>query len=191
LILVVIGAGGVGKGTVVERLVAADPTLWLSRSWTTRTRRAGEPADAYVFVDRPTFLAHAEEGGFLEWAEFPGNGQLYGTPVPEMPSDRDLVLEIDPQGAAQVKQLYPEAVVVLLLPPSREAQEERLRRRGDDDELVLRRLAVSAAEEEMGRSLADHTVVNGTLEEAVAEVARILEAHRQRLPTDDSEKPDG
>ncbi|HUQ38795.1 MAG TPA: guanylate kinase [Acidimicrobiales bacterium] len=191
MILVVIGAGGVGKGTVVQRLVAADPSLWLSRSWTTRTRRPGEPADAYVFVDRDTFTAHAEQGGFLEWAEFPGNGHLYGTPVPEMPDGRDLVLEIDPQGAAQVKALHPESVVVLLLPPSREEQEERLRRRGDSDELVARRLEVSAAEEETGRGLADHTVVNGTLDEAVAEVARILEAHRQRLPTDDSENPDG
>jgi guanylate kinase len=177
LIVVFIGPGGVGKGTLATRLVAEDPRLWLSRSWTTRARREGEAADAYTFVDRPAFVARAEAGGFLEWAEFLGD--LYGTPWPEIPEGRDLVLEIDVQGAAQVRERHPDAVVILLVAPDAATHEARLRARGDAEAGVRRRLAIAADEIEAGRALADHTVVNDDLDQAVAEVAALLEAHRQ------------
>ena len=152
--------------------MAADPRLWLSRSWTTRARRPGEAEDAYVFVDRPTFEARVAAGGFFEWAEFLGN--LYGTPVTDPGPGRDVLLEIDLQGARQVRALRPDATLVLLLPPSPEVQAERLRGRGDDEAHVARRLAEGADEEREGRGIADFVVVNDTVAQATADVASIL-----------------
>lgn len=179
MIVVLLGAGGVGKGTVARRLVEVDPSLRLSRSWTTRPQRPGEDPSAYVFVDRPAFLAHLDAGGFLEHDEFLGN--LYGTPVPE-PEDLegDLLLEINVQGAEQVVAKVPGALVILLVAPSREVQEARLRARGDDDDHVQRRLTIAAAEEERARPLAAAVVVNDDLAKAVAEVAGIIADRRRR-----------
>jgi guanylate kinase len=160
---------------VAAAVVGKVPSLWLSRSWTTRRRRAGEAADAYRFVDRSAFEAHVEEDRFLEWAEV--FGELYGTPVPDPPPGRAVLLEIDVQGAAQVRKRHPEAVVILLLPPSRAAQEERLRGRGDEDATVARRLAGAEREEREGRALAHHVVVNDDLSRAADEVAAIVECH--------------
>ena len=158
--------------------MARDGRLWLSRSWTTRARRPGEREDAYVWVDRPAFEAHAAAGGFLETNEF--LGRLYGTPRPDPPPGRDLVLEIDVNGAEQVRAAHPEAVVVLVVPPSEEVQAERLRGRGDTPEQVEARLALGREEIPRGRALADHVVVNDDLGRAVEEVAGIIAGHRAR-----------
>jgi guanylate kinase len=176
LIFVLFGPGGVGKGTVAARLVAEDPSLWLSRSWTTRPPRPGEDQDAYVFVDRKTFEAHRHAGGFFEWAEFLGN--LYGTPVPEPPDGRDVLLEIDLQGARQVRRQRPDATLILLRAPSPEVQEARMRARGDDEAHIASRILAGAEEERAGAAIADAVVVNHDVSQATAEVAGIVEVRR-------------
>ena len=178
LVFVVSGPGGVGKGTIVDALVERDPDLWLSRSWTTRQRRDGERPDAYVFATATEFEDRIEAGGFLEWTEFLGN--YYGTPVPDGDlGGRDVVLEIEVDGAQQIKHLYPEAILIFVLPPSREEQRRRLRGRGDPGDRVLARLRKAEIEEPIGRALADHIVVNDDLEQTIGEMQRIIAVERQ------------
>jgi guanylate kinase len=128
-------------------------------------------------------------GRFLEWAEFLGH--RYGTPTPQPPPGRDVLLEIDVQGARQVLARYPDALVVLLLPPSPEVQAERLRRRGDDEAEVGRRLAKGVEEERTGRSLTSHVVVNDDLDQAMAQVAGILDLHRTSAGASGADTPRG
>lgn len=172
------GPGGAGKGTLAKRLTSRDPHLWLSRSWTTRARRIGEGEDAYRFVERSEFLSHAERGGFVEWAEF--LGEFYGTPWPEPPQGSDVLLEIDLQGAKQVRARYLEATVILLLAPSLEVQRERMLDRGDSPEQVEARLVKAREEIDEGKAIADYVVVNSEISSSVEEVMAIVEATRSR-----------
>lgn len=166
-----------GKGTIAQRLLATDDLLWLSRSWTTRARREGEPPDAYVFVDRARFEAHVRDNGFLEWASFLDN--LYGTPLPAPPEGHDVLLEIEVQGARQVRDLDPDALVIFVAPPSVEEQQRRLRGRGESEEVVARRVAKAAEEADGAAALGAITVVNDDLERAVSEIHALIEARRR------------
>ena len=180
LVVIVSGPGGVGKGTIVSALVERDARLWLSRSWTTRAQREGEADDAYVFATRAEFEAHIDRDGFLEWTDFLGN--LYGTPMPAPPPGRDVVLEIELQGAKQVRERNPDALLIFVLPPSREEQQVRLTGRGDPPHKVLERLRKAEEEEPEGRELADHVVVNDDLERTIAEMASIIDRERLSRP---------
>ena len=175
-IFIVSGPGGVGKGTIVNALVQRDPQLWLSRSWTTRQQRIGESDTAYVFTDRESFERRIAADGFLEWTDFLGN--YYGTPTPDPVLGRDVVLEIEVDGARQVKTLHPEAILIFVLPPSRSEQERRLRGRGDADDKVAQRLQKALDEEPVGMAIANHVVINDDLERTVGEMMDIIGRHR-------------
>jgi guanylate kinase len=167
----------VGKGTLIKRVLDRDDRLYLSRSWTTRARRPGEPLDAYHFVDREVFESNVAAGGFLEWARVLDD--LYGTPMPEVAEDRDIVLEIDVQGARQVLAARPDALAVLVLAPSISTQIERLRARGDPEDHVQRRVELGRFEEEEGRQLAKHVIINDDLGQSVDQLLAIIDDARR------------
>ena len=176
-VFVLIGPGGVGKGSVAQILIERDSRLWLSRSWTSRAIRPSETGSEYVFVDRPTFEAAITDDRFYEWAEFHNN--LYGTPIPNPPAGTDVLLEIEVQGAGQVKSRHPQSTVILLLPPSLEELEARLRARGDTDDHVALRLGSSDFATSVGREIADYLGTNHTLDGTITKILGILKFVRQ------------
>jgi len=182
LVLIVSGPSGSGKSTLVQRLLQMPGTM-ASRSCTTRPRRATESrGKCYDFVSETEFDAMVSRGEFLEYARVFGK-HSYGTPKRWLDESRakglDLVLEIDVQGAAQVKEKLPESVAIFILPPSREELERRLRSRGQDsDDEISRRLARAQSEIEAFGKFYDYCVVNDDVERAGREVEAILTAIR-------------
>ena len=182
LVIIVSGPSGSGKSTLVQRLLQMPGTM-ASRSCTTRTRRTTEASGkCYDFVTDSEFEAMVSRGEFLEFARVFGK-HSYGTPKKWLEESRakglDLVLEIDVQGAAQVKEKLPESVAIFILPPSREELERRLRSRGQDsDEEIARRLARARAEIEAFGKYYDFCVMNEDVEQAGREVEAILTAVR-------------
>jgi guanylate kinase len=182
LVLIVSGPSGSGKSTLVQRLLQMPGTM-ASRSCTTRTRRTTEASGkCYDFVTEQEFENMVARGEFLEFARVFGK-HSYGTPKKWLAESRarglDLVLEIDVQGAAQVKEKLPESVAIFILPPSREELERRLRSRGQDsDEEIARRLARARAEIEAFGKYYDFCVMNEDVQQAGREVEAILTAVR-------------
>jgi guanylate kinase len=172
----------VGKGTVVQELLKKVDNLWLSRSWTTRSPRQHEAPDAYFFVSEDEFQTKIDRNGFIEWAKFLDH--YYGTPVPEGSGGtnldgKDILLEIDIQGAAQVKQKFADsAKMVLLVPPDSETLLQRLSGRGDNLDHIKKRVQLAAEEIEKGRLFTDEIVVNDDLQSTVAQIAGIINRWR-------------
>ena len=163
---IVAAPSGAGKTTLVQLLLENDPEIRVSVSTTTRAPRAGEvEGRAYHFVDTTTFLEQVSQGEFLEWAEV--HGHYYGTSKrwieSEVSAGRDVLLEIDWQGAQQVRKAFPEAIGIFILPPSLTALKERLAGRGTDSaETIARRLA--AARDEMRHvDEFDYAIINDAL----------------------------
>ena len=177
------GPSGVGKGAIVARLLAALPDLELSISATTRQPRAREDEGRhYHFVERRAFDEMIDAAGFLEWADI--FGERYGTPKEPidraLAEGRDVLVEIDVQGARQVKAAEPQAFMVFITPPSLQELERRLRTRGSETDQQLRRRLAKASDELAAEPEFDATVVNDDLETAAREVVEIVDRLRRR-----------
>jgi guanylate kinase len=182
LLVVISGPSGAGKSTVLERVLEETPALRFSVSHTTRAPRPGETDGVqYHFVDRAAFLSLREAGGLLEWAEV--HGQLYGTSRAECAraadEGADLLLDLDVQGARQVRRLVPDAVSVFVAAPYEDLV-ARLRQRGSDTGADLARRLWAAGRELRYFSEYDYCVVNDDLDRAVAAVTSIIRAARHR-----------
>jgi guanylate kinase len=183
-LFIVCAPSGAGKTSLVNALLEREPDIELSVSYTTREPRRGEEDGRdYHFVDRETFDAMAARGEFLESAEVHGN--LYATSqawINERTAQgRDILLEIDWQGAAQVRRLMPQAIGVFILPPSLEALRRRLTARGQDSSEVIERRLANAREEIGHLAEFDYVIINQTFEVAVVDLVSIVRAQRLRL----------
>ena len=176
-LFVISGSSGVGKGTVIKEFLKRNPEYKLSVSCTTRKPREGEVhGKNYFFLTREEFESCIERNEFLEWAEFSGN--MYGTQRPyieeKLAQGKKLILEIDTQGALNVKKIMPDAVLIFILPPSFEELEARLRgRHTETEEAIQKRLASTKLELENSKYF-DYEVINDSIENAVLKLEEIM-----------------
>ncbi len=174
---VITGPSGVGKGSLVKQLLERNKQIWLSVSATTRRPRKGEKdGDHYFFLSHEQFLELVESGGFLEWAKFAGN--CYGTPSEpinkQLKGGRAVLLEIELEGARQVRESFPEAFQVFISPPSFEELELRIRGRATDNDEAIRLRMNRAKEELKAQNEFDAVVVNDDLNVAVLELEKLM-----------------
>ena len=184
-LFIVSAPSGAGKTTLVSGLIAADPFIRKSVSYTTRKPRPGEEnGRAYHFITEERFQAMRADGEFLETAQVHGN--LYGTSRRivqiECAAGHDVVLEIDWQGAAQIRRLMPDAVAIFIVPPSIEALEKRLRGRGQDTADVIAARVAAARGEISHVDEFDYVIINEEFNRAAQELISIVRAERLRLP---------
>ncbi len=184
LLIIITAPSGAGKSSLIGATLKADPSLRCSISYTTRAPRPGEqPGREYFFVDEPVFLEMLERGEFLESAEVHGN--RYGTSQKvireALETGHDLILEIDWQGAQQVRRLMPEALGVFILPPSLEELERRMRTRAQDAEEVIRQRSAAAREEMSHVGEFDYAIINNDFNEARQDLLAIIRAARLKL----------
>src|SRR5271157_1539483 len=182
-VFIISAPSGSGKSTLVSRLLAAVPRLLFSVSYTTRAARGHEvDGQSYRFVSREDFERMIAGNEFLEWAQVFGNyyGTHRGILEEARAAGRDLVLDIDVQGARQLKSKIPEAVTVFILAPSRQILEQRLRARGEDREDVILRRLRDAADEIRNYEAYDYVLINRDLEESDATLSAIVSAERVR-----------
>ena len=182
-LFIVAAPSGAGKSSIVNACLARDPNIALSISFTSRAPRPGERhAQHYHFVGTDEFQRMIDAGDFFEHALV--HGDLKGTArqsvEPQLAAGRDVLLEIDWQGARQVREKVPDAVGIFILPPSREALEERMRKRGQDSEDTIARRLAAAREEMSHYHEFDYVIVNEVFDTAVDEMCAIFTASRLR-----------
>lgn len=192
-LFVISAPSGAGKTTLVKLLLDRDVGVIHSVSYTTRAPRADErDGRDYNFVDVATFSAMRDRGDFLEWAEVHGN--FYGTSrawlEAQMEAGRDALLEIDWQGAQQVRRLFPAAVSIFILPPSVAELEKRLRNRGQDTDEVIRRRVAAALGEMRHVGEFDFAIINNDLQAALNELGVIVRAARLRVASQRAREPE-
>jgi guanylate kinase len=183
-LFVVAAPSGAGKSTLVNALLALEPAIKLSISTTTRQPRPGEvDGREYHFTSADDFVARADAGEFLEWAEVHGN--YYGTSrvqvEKEMKAGTDILLEIDWQGARQVRKQFPAAAGIFILPPSIEALEQRLHKRGTDEPHIITRRLLAAGGEIAHAPEFEYAIINEEFQVALAELSAIVKATRARF----------
>jgi guanylate kinase len=184
-LFVVAAPSGAGKSTLVNALLAQEPGIKLSISTTTRQPRPGEQdGREYFFTTPEDFIARANAGEFLEWAEVHGN--YYGTSrlmvEKEMKTGTDILLEIDWQGARQVRKQFPAAAGIFILPPSIAALEERLYKRGQDEPHVITKRLLAAGGEIAHAPEFEYAIINEEFNVALSEMSAIVRATRARFP---------
>ena len=181
-LFVISGPSGVGKGTLVKEILKDDPRLRLSVSCTTRKPRLGETdGKSYFFLSKEAFRARIEQNGFLEYDEHFGN--FYGTPrafVEEKLKEKSVLLEIDVNGALNVKKSYPEAVLVILTPPDRETLKARLKGRSTESAQELETRLARADFELSQKDKFDYVVVNDDLDETEQVIRNIILQEKNR-----------
>ena len=182
-VFVVVAPSGAGKSSLVNALLAQNPRLCLSVSATTRAPRSGETdGKDYRFVSQDQFVAMQQNNQLLEWAEVHGN--FYGTPRDQIEQaihqGRDILLEIDWQGARQVKRLFAQTIGIFILPPSIQTLEQRLQQRGQDSQAVIARRIEAASEEIMHAPEFEYVIINQDFRIALAELAEVVAVARLR-----------
>ena len=183
LLVVLSGPSGVGKGTVCKKLTEENDNLFLSISATTRSPRTGEvDGQNYYFYDQDTFQSMIQEESFFEWAEFCDH--YYGTPkkpvLSMLEQGKDVILEIDVQGALNVKKTYPEGVLIFLLPPSLEELRNRITGRGTETELVIEKRMHAALSELAQAKEYHYLIVNDSVEEAARKIHAVITSEKAR-----------
>jgi guanylate kinase len=192
-VFIISAPSGSGKSTLVAKVLQRDPRLRFSVSYTTRRPRGKEkPGESYVYISREEFEERIDRGEFLEHAKVFDN--YYGTSREVLEQaqleGKDLVLDIDVQGARQLKERIPEAVTIFVLPPSRDILEQRLRTRSEDREEVIERRLRDAADEIRNYKQYDYVLVNHRLEESVDTLASVIKAERiRRIRMEDQIRP--
>ena len=181
ILIVVSGFSGAGKGTLMKELLGKYENYALSVSMTTRAPRPGEEdGESYFFVDRETFERTIAQEGLIEYASYCGN--YYGTPrayvEEQLDAGRDVILEIEIQGALKVKERFPEALLLFVMPPSAEELKRRLMGRGTESEEVILQRLERASEEAEGIEQYEYLIINDKLEECVEQMHAIISAAR-------------